>query len=75
MAPAGPLREVPLDGQIVTAIDAAGGHRFWANFSISGLDRRARREIQVAAMRVAEERGLVRYQLDVLFWNAGDETR
>lgn len=65
-----PLLEVPLDGQIVAAIDAAGGYCFAANFRIRGLDRRASLEIQDAAMELAKNKGLFRYQLDVLYWNA-----
>ena len=69
-----PFLEVPLDRQVVAAIDRAGGHSYAAKFSISGLNRRTCREIQEAAARVAARRGLFRYQLDVLFWNAGGET-
>lgn len=47
-----------------------GIHRF------SGRRRpRTSREIEEAAVRVAARRGLLRCQLDVLFWNAGGETR
>lgn len=65
-----PYLEVPLDSHVVKKIDREIGSAYAKNFRIKNLTSQLSSEIQSAATKIAMDKGLHRYELDVLYWNS-----
>jgi len=65
-----PFLEVPLDTHIVSKIIKSRGGEFDSPFKIKTLTKGLSSTIQLAAKEIAEQRGLFRYELDVIYWNS-----
>ena len=66
-----PYLELPLDNQIVSRIDEEAKTNFRKSFKIRELKATENEKIQCVASGIAKKKGLLRYELDVLFWNSG----
>lgn len=65
-----PFLEVPLDNHVIGKIDAAIKTGYASKFAIKNLTLEFNTEIQASALKIADEQGLYRYELDALYWNA-----
>lgn len=62
--------EVPLDNHIVKEIDNHAKTKFSSQFTIINLSQKVSNDIQSEAKNIATNKGIHRYELDVLFWNS-----
>lgn len=65
-----PYLEVPLDNHIVEKIDEELDTEYLKYFKIITLSATENRKLQNCASQLALEKGLYRYELDVLYWNS-----
>lgn len=64
-----PFLEVPLDSEVIKGIDKQEGTAHAKTFRIRTLTPFRNTEFQALAKRIAVQKGLHRYELDVLYWN------
>ena len=64
-----PFLELPLDRDAVKGLDRHAGTQFRKEFRIKSLTLEQNSELQKIASQVATEKGVHRYELDVLYWN------
>lgn len=64
-----PFLELPLDGEAVKGLDKHGGTKYSKGFTIKFLTPARNSELQTIASGIAADKGVHRYELDVLYWN------